>query len=262
MNHSDLSSADEEPRTTPRRHESLVLPRKLFPEHIELNVGGKLYDTTVTTLTRFPNNLIGKMFTGQVPISKDAKGRYFIDRDGEMFSHILNFLRTRTLELRDDFENADSLLQEAEYYRMDDLKRLIQSHAASTRRLKERKPASGHISLHVRANFAITVGRNAAQVEHPFRKIHRIFVCGKVSLCQEVFDKDLNETRESHPDQYRYTNRLFLRHSQLEKAFAQLRDHGFRLINSNGDGVGAPFSSRQQRMKGDWSHFSIFVFFR
>lgn len=261
MNYTELYSSDEEPRAIYQRQETSVLPKKLFPEHIELNVGGKLYNTTVTTLTRLPNNLIERMFTGQSAMSKDSKGRYFIDRDGEIFGHVLNFLRTRTLTLREDFEDLDGLMQEAEYYELNDLKRLIQSHAMSKRRLRVWKPTSGHISLHVRANFAITVGRNA-QVEHPFRKIQRIFVCGKVSLCQEVFEKDLNETRESLPNTSRYTNRLFLRHTQLEKAFDQLRSHGFRLINGDGDGVGAPFSSRKPSMEGDWSHFSIFIFFR
>lgn len=261
MNHDDLYSSDDERRTIPQHLETMrSAMAALFPEHVELNVGGKFFETTVKTLTRTPNNLLEMMFTGRSPISKDANGRYFIDRDGEMFVHILNFLRTRTLTLKDDFQGYDPLIQEAEYYQLGDLRRLLQSHAAAVRRSKSWKPASGHISLHVRANFATTAGRNV-QVEHPFRRIQRIFVCGKASLCQEVFEQDLNETRESHPNTSRYSNRFFLRHTQLEKAFDKLRDHDFCLINGDGDGAGAQFSS-QPRMEGDWSHFSIFVFFR
>ena len=260
-NYKDQSDSAEEPRGVHERESaSSVLPKKLFPEQVELNVGGKLYSTTVTTLTRLPNNLIEKMFTGQSPITKDSQGRCFIDRDGEIFAHVLNFLRTKSLTLRDNFSDMESLMQEAEYYQINDLKRLIQSHAATTRRLKVWKATSGHISLHVRANFALKVGRNAQQVEHPFRKIQRIFVCGKVSLCQEVFEADLNETRESLPSTSRYTNRFFLRHNHLERAFDQLREHGFRLINGDGDGVPAPYSKNQP--EEDWGHFTIFIFSR
>jgi hypothetical protein len=260
--HKDQSDIAEEPRGVHEGETSSVLPKKLFPEQVELNVGGKLYNTTVSTLTRLPNNLIEKMFTGQIPTTKDAKGRYFIDRDGEIFAYVLDFLRTKSLTLHDNFNDMDSLMQEADYYHINDLKRLIQSHAATTRRLKIWKATSGHISLHVRGNFAIKVGRNAQQADHPFRKIQRIFVCGKVSLCQEVFEADLNETRESLSSASRYTSRFFLRHNQLGKAFDQLKERKFRLINGDGDGVSAPRPRKPSRVEEDWSHFTIFVFFR
>ena len=263
-NHKDQSDIADEPRSIPEKETApAVLPKKLFPEQVELNVGGKLYNTTITTLTRLPNNLIEKMFTGQIPITKDVNGRYFIDRDGDIFAHILDFLRTKSLTLQDNFNDMDSLMQEAEFYQISDLKRLIQSHAATTRRLKIWKATSGHISLHIRANFGVKVGRNVQQTDHSFRKIQRIFVCGKVALCQEVFGSDLNETRESLPSTSRYTSRFFLRHSQVGKAFDQLKDCGYRLINGDGDGITAPrLKKKSSRMEEDWSHFTIFVFFR
>lgn len=261
--HKDKSDIAEEPIDVHERETTpTVLPKKLFPEQVELNVGGKLYNTTVTTLTRLPNNMIEKMFTGQTPIEKDASGRYFIDRDGEIFAHVLDFLRSKSLTLRDNFNDMEALMQEAEYYQINDLKRLIQSHAATTRRLKIWKATSGHISLHVKASFSTKIGRNSQQGDHPFRKIQRIFVCGKVSLCQEVFEADLNETRESLSSTSRYTSRFFLRHNQLEKAFDQLRDHGFRLISGDGDGVPSLCSKKNTRWDEDWTHFTILVFFR
>lgn len=36
------------------------------------------------------------MFSGRYKILQDRDGRFFLDRDGSMFGHILNFLRYRT----------------------------------------------------------------------------------------------------------------------------------------------------------------------
>lgn len=48
---------------------------------------------------------IGRLFDGTEPIVLDRlKQHYFIDRDGHMFRHILNFLRTSKLLIPDDFK--------------------------------------------------------------------------------------------------------------------------------------------------------------
>uniref|UniRef100_A0A803SN93 Potassium channel tetramerisation-type BTB domain-containing protein n=1 Tax=Anolis carolinensis TaxID=28377 RepID=A0A803SN93_ANOCA len=60
---------------------------------VTLNVGGKLYSTTLETLTRFPDSMLGAMFRGPQPALTDSRGNYFIDRDGKAFRHVLNFLR-------------------------------------------------------------------------------------------------------------------------------------------------------------------------
>lgn len=60
---------------------------------VTLNVGGATYTTYVATLTRFPDSMIATMFSGKHAMVADDKGNYFIDRDGELFRHILNFLR-------------------------------------------------------------------------------------------------------------------------------------------------------------------------
>lgn len=52
---------------------------------------------------------IGRLFDGTEPIVLDSlKQHYFIDRDGQMFRYILNFLRTSKLLLPDDFKVRDS----------------------------------------------------------------------------------------------------------------------------------------------------------
>lgn len=60
---------------------------------VNLNVGGKVYTTYVTTLKTFPNSMLAKMVSGTLAVGTDDKGNYFIDRDSKLFRHILNFLR-------------------------------------------------------------------------------------------------------------------------------------------------------------------------
>lgn len=60
------------------------------------------------------------MFDGTIPIVLDSlKQHYFIDRDGAMFRHILNFLRNRQLMVPADFGELELLLNEAVYFELD-----------------------------------------------------------------------------------------------------------------------------------------------
>ena len=67
----------------------------------------------------YPESRLAKMFNGSVPIILDSlKQHYFIDRDGNMFRHVLNFLRTSTLAIPEDFDEVDLLLEEARYFEL------------------------------------------------------------------------------------------------------------------------------------------------
>ena len=61
---------------------------------IKLDIGGQLFTTTLTTLTRFPETMLGAMFSGRHALTKNEAGAHFIDRDGRHFHEILNFLRS------------------------------------------------------------------------------------------------------------------------------------------------------------------------
>jgi hypothetical protein len=50
-------------------------------------------ESSMTTLQRFPDSMIGAMFSGRHALPLDDEGYFFIDRDGTHFRHILNFLR-------------------------------------------------------------------------------------------------------------------------------------------------------------------------
>jgi len=90
-------------------------------ELIRLNVGGERYTTTRATLTRYPQSMLGAMFSGAMATSIDEHGCFFIDRDGSMFSHVLNFLRSGRLSLPADFHQLDLLAIEADFYQVEDL---------------------------------------------------------------------------------------------------------------------------------------------
>uniref|UniRef100_A0A452GNI4 Potassium channel tetramerisation-type BTB domain-containing protein n=1 Tax=Gopherus agassizii TaxID=38772 RepID=A0A452GNI4_9SAUR len=70
---------------------------------VTLNVGGTFYSTTLETLTRFPDSMLGAMFRGPRPARTDRRGHYFIDRDGKAFRHVLNFLRLGRLDLPEGY---------------------------------------------------------------------------------------------------------------------------------------------------------------
>ncbi|KTG42923.1 hypothetical protein cypCar_00000496, partial [Cyprinus carpio] len=88
---------------------------------VTLNVGGHLYTTSISTLQRYPDSMLGAMFRGDFPTTRDAQGNYFIDRDGTLFRYILNFLRTSELTLPVDFMEMDLLRKEADFYQIEPL---------------------------------------------------------------------------------------------------------------------------------------------
>ena len=57
--------------------------QNLIPDTVvDLNVGGKHYTTYKATLCTLEGSMLEAMFSGRYPVTKDPKGRYFIDRDG------------------------------------------------------------------------------------------------------------------------------------------------------------------------------------
>ncbi|XP_035672966.1 BTB/POZ domain-containing protein KCTD7-like [Branchiostoma floridae] len=84
-----------------------------FPEVISLNVGGRHFDTTLSTLLKYEDSMLAAMFSGRHRVVTDKDGRYFIDRDGSHFGHILEFLRQDKLPPPDVAKNVH---EDAEFY--------------------------------------------------------------------------------------------------------------------------------------------------
>ncbi|CAH1792251.1 unnamed protein product [Owenia fusiformis] len=93
-------------------------------EIITLNVGGTKFSTSKQTLTWIPDTFFTSMFSGRISTLHDDTGAIFIDRDPGLFAIILNFLRTKEIDLLNIPVHA--LRHEAEYYGVTPLvKRLV-----------------------------------------------------------------------------------------------------------------------------------------
>ncbi|KAL9645982.1 hypothetical protein ABK040_000422 [Willaertia magna] len=65
---------------------------------VYLNVGGRHFTTSITILTTFRNSFF-TMFSGRFELSKTKDDCIFIDRDGDPFVYILEYLRDREIIL-------------------------------------------------------------------------------------------------------------------------------------------------------------------
>ncbi|KAK2712984.1 BTB/POZ domain-containing protein KCTD16-like [Artemia franciscana] len=239
---------------------------------VELNVGGVGYTTTIQTLTKEPESYLGQVFRGKIAQIKDSKGRYFIDRDGVLFRYILDYLRNQKIILPESFAERDRLRAEAEFYKLETLaKALIPLKATSADELTSSltplgitSKAPGYVMLGYRGTFAF--GRDGL-ADVKFRKLSRILVSGRVTLCREIFGETLNESRD--PDRGmtdRYSSRFFLKHSYIEQAFDMLQEAGFSCVASCGSGTASigpnDLKPGMDSEENRWNHYNEFVFVR
>lgn len=88
------------------------------PDVVTLNVGGIKFTTFASTLLRFPDSRLAHMLDGGDRDFRLVNGQYFVDRDGSLFSYILDYLRTSQLTLPSDFSDYERLQREAEFYQL------------------------------------------------------------------------------------------------------------------------------------------------
>jgi hypothetical protein len=68
---------------------------------LKLNVAGRLFVTSRSTLCKYPDSVLAEFFSRQHTLDRDEKGAYFIDRNPEIFQHILTWLRYGSLPTLD-----------------------------------------------------------------------------------------------------------------------------------------------------------------
>ena len=84
---------------------------------VTVNVGGKFFSTTLRTLTAHPGSILHNMFSAPMAAHRDVRDNtYFLDRNGDVFGLILDYLRCGVLVVpRDPVEYA-VLRREVSYY--------------------------------------------------------------------------------------------------------------------------------------------------
>eukprot|EP01130_Rhizamoeba_saxonica_P012864 TRINITY_DN5467_c0_g1_i2.p1 TRINITY_DN5467_c0_g1~~TRINITY_DN5467_c0_g1_i2.p1 ORF type:complete len:369 (-),score=91.27 TRINITY_DN5467_c0_g1_i2:401-1507(-) len=96
-------------------------PENIFrnDEKVKLNVGGRVFETYISTLRKLPDTLLGAMFhernSNMLDQSKGDDGNYFFDRDPRVFESILNFYRTGRL-IVPDWMPLELLREELDYF--------------------------------------------------------------------------------------------------------------------------------------------------
>lgn len=105
---------------TPR---TLSVGPSIDDEIVAFNVGGEIFSTKRSTIERNVDvdSRLSLIFQNRSETARDAQGRVFFDRDGNLFRLILNFLRDGKLILPEKFDEFHQLKSEAEFYRIDRL---------------------------------------------------------------------------------------------------------------------------------------------
>jgi len=88
---------------------------------VKLNVGGKYFVTSPSTLHSKGDNFLTRLLehkvSGKVPVLVDEYGYIFIDRNGKVFGCILEYLRTGVFEWPPQISRS-SLLRELDFYQI------------------------------------------------------------------------------------------------------------------------------------------------
>ncbi|CAD7701662.1 unnamed protein product [Ostreobium quekettii] len=97
---------------------------------VNLNVGGVRYTTTPSTLSAEVGAFFDILLSGRWEPDVDGQGSIFIDRNGDLFKHVLEYLRARSSgdsRFRLPLHSVDELLaleREASYYQLPGLQAL------------------------------------------------------------------------------------------------------------------------------------------
>jgi len=114
----DLQNAKQLLETTNKKDSDLnTSPTNM--KQVTLNVGGEKFVTTWSTLTRINNSYFTSLLSNNSWKQQlDGKGRIFIDRNGELFTYILDYLRTGEIDFPELDLYRPRVIREAEFYNL------------------------------------------------------------------------------------------------------------------------------------------------
>lgn len=100
-----LQEAEERHAWLTREAGAMTTQHAIQDSMVTLDVGGRVFTTSVHTLRSVPGSMLDSMFSGRFGVKRTAEQRVFIDRDGSLFGHVLGYLRDRVVDL-DQMEAA------------------------------------------------------------------------------------------------------------------------------------------------------------
>jgi hypothetical protein len=109
--------------------------KEAHERRIELNIGGYRYHTSVQTMRRVPRTFFDVYFSGRYAQDVCNDGSIFVDRDGEHFGHILEYMRDSVVSVAETGANPSAVLLQA-------LKRELTSIAFKYSRKNQWSPRS------------------------------------------------------------------------------------------------------------------------
>lgn len=85
---------------------------------IKINVGGRIFETYVSTLRKYPNTLLGTMFHPRNMLLMENTEEMFFDRNPRIFEVILDFFRTSQIHRPPDV-SPEMLREEMQFFQID-----------------------------------------------------------------------------------------------------------------------------------------------
>ena len=107
---------------------------------IKLDVGGQIFQTTISTLSKYPGSMLSAMFShtdaGLSPMPKTEAGHFFLDMNPNFFEIVLEWLRFGEI-ITDDPGLLKGTLSLANYFGLDKLLEeleILPKNVSSTKR--------------------------------------------------------------------------------------------------------------------------------
>lgn len=132
---------------------------------VHLNVGGVFHSLQRRTLQGLQSHKIfGPILSGNVPL--DLDGRILIDRDGEIFRYIVNYLRTGKLLLPCPFTEWALLAEEVRFYELPQLEKLMLDRFEYQRFVfKERLPHGVYVLWPSKVPLSVESAKDTAEAK-------------------------------------------------------------------------------------------------
>ncbi|XP_074602441.1 BTB/POZ domain-containing adapter for CUL3-mediated RhoA degradation protein 3-like [Brevipalpus obovatus] len=161
--------------------DSISPEKNRLDQYVKLNIGGHLFQTTIGTLTS-QQGMLKSMLKGDFENKKDSDGFLMIDRDGEHFREILNFLRRGSISLSRSTKELEDILAEAEFYQIEPLVCM----------LKEKLSALEEKKTHFESHSNIVTLTTEKEMEEIVKKASKPIICLQVTRSSHL-SKDIGD---------------------------------------------------------------------